>query len=761
MLGGRREREERSPEVIMASKNPNDQYEELRKRYLDKLQDTLRSDETTEAHTRQYEEFRAEYLPKPLSWYEKACGLCEKLLPLSPDAKKRPELEKQIAVCHLKATPEGTTAFSILAPIVLILTGILLFLGVPMVVGGEGSLFLVFYVGIAALCLIIPLAKIPYFIANSWRMKASNEMVLCIFYIVTYMRHTSNLELAIDFAAEHLDAPLSMDMKKVIWNLETGKYESVHESLEVYLETWRGSNDEFIESMHLIMSSLVETGETRRLEALDKSLSVMLEETYEKMLHYAHNLQSPLTTLHMLGIILPILGLVILPLLVSFMPEVRWYHLSILYNATLPLLVYFIGRDILSKRPSGYGSSEEGMEPTPTGKKGSWSFTPMAAGIIAGGVLLLIGLLPLLMHFANPNFDLVVPATGASKCGPTGFCSVNTLDKEDDNLKNAKFWFNEYRDVTVDQENDVHVLIGPFGLVATLLSLFIPLALGIGVGLYYRMKTRGALAKREEAKKLELEFASALFQLGNRLADGLPLEIAFSKVAAILPETVSGRFFNQVSVNITKLGLSVDDALFHEQYGAVHQYPSSIIESSMKVLVESSKKGPLIASQAIINVSNYIKEMHRVDERLKDLMADVISSMKSQIKFLTPVIAGVVIGITSMITAILGKLSSKVGELGAETATNGASASMGGNLLTTFSGGAVATYFFQVVVGLYVVELVFVLTILVNGIEDGPDTTSRDAHLGENLIRSTVTYVGLAFVVILLFNIVASNIVPT
>ena len=47
---------------------------------------------------------------------------------------------------------------------------------------------------------LIPLQRLPYYLANSWRMKASNQMVLCTFYLVTYMRHTSNLELAVDFA---------------------------------------------------------------------------------------------------------------------------------------------------------------------------------------------------------------------------------------------------------------------------------------------------------------------------------------------------------------------------------------------------------------------------------------------------------------------------------------------------------------------------------------------------------------------------------
>ncbi|MBR9693229.1 hypothetical protein GOV07_04870 [Candidatus Woesearchaeota archaeon] len=735
---------------------PDEDYEELRKRYVEKLRDEFREEESSEVHTRQYEEFRKEYLPKPLSWYEKTCNTMEKILPLSPDAKRGPILEKAIATCHLQLTPKGVTAFSLLVPIILIFIAIVAFLGIPMALGKTGSMFLTFYTAVVCLVLVYPLGRIPEYLASTWRMKSGNQMVLCIFYIVTYMRHTSNLELAIDFAAEHLNPPLSLDMKKIIWNLETEKYDSLKDSLDEYLDGWRDTNAEFIEAMHLIESSLVESSDTRRVEALDKSLSVMLEETYEKMLHYAHNLKSPLTTLHMLGIILPILGLVILPLLVAFMPEVRWYHLAALYNFTLPVLVYFLGRNILSNRPSSYGSADESTPGAENVTVGKMHFTPFIAAFLVIAAFTFVAIIPLLFHAANPDFDFVQGVESEGK-SILGFYPVDPWDNEQ--TEGATFWFNEYRELNYEKSDGstVTVIAGPYGLIATLLSLLIPLGLGLGVGLYYRLRTRGVIAKRQQAKKLELEFASALFQLGNRLADGLPLEIAFSKVAVVLPDTISGAFFQEVSVNITRLGLSVDDALFHEKYGAINRYPSNIIESSMKVLVESSKKGPLIASQAIINVSNYIKEMHRVEERLKDLMADVISSMTSQIKFLTPTIAGIVIGITSMITTILGKLSKNIEGLEAQGAQNGASGLDG---IAGMTGGAVGTYWFQLVVGLYVVELVFVLTILVNGIQNGPDKVNERAMLGRNMVKSTITYCMLAFVVILLFNFVGVSIIP-
>ena len=172
---------------------------------------------------------------------------------------------------------------------------------------------------ITGVLLMMPLRQVPEYIANSWRMKASNQMVLCVFYIVTYMRHTSNIEGAINFAAEHLTQPLSLDLKKVIWDVETGEYESVRQSLDAYLTTWRKYNIEFIEAIHLIESSLYEGEEERRMELLDKSLDVILTETYERMLHYAQNLKSPITVLDMMGIVLPILGLVILPMVASFL----------------------------------------------------------------------------------------------------------------------------------------------------------------------------------------------------------------------------------------------------------------------------------------------------------------------------------------------------------------------------------------------------------------------------------------------------------
>ncbi len=688
--------------------------------------------------SREYREFKQEYLPKRLSLYEKACNLSEKILKIKPDKKKLPDLQEAISICHLSITPAGAASFALLAPILVILFGSLSSFAI------FGSFFFVIFFLIVGLALIPVLNNLPFYISNSWRMKASNQMVICIFYVVTFMRHTSNLESAIEFASEHLDPPLSLDLKKIIWDVETEKYESVKESLDMYLETWRRWNIEFVEAFHLIESSLYEPSEERRLSLLDKSLDVILNETYEKMLHYAHNLKSPITMLHMLGVILPILGLVILPLVVSFLPTVRWYHLAILYNVSLPIGVYFLGKNILSKRPTGYGDTDI-SETNPELKKYrnilirvgniEIKINPLLISIVIGAFFFFIALIPVIMHAADiPDIGIGGQGNEPTSCGYK-YCLLGYK------MSNA-------------EGNDR--LIGPFGLGASILSLGFILAISLSFGLYYRLKSKNVIKIREKSKKLEDEFASALFQLGNRLGDGLPAEIAFGKVADIMQDTISGNFFELVNSNIRRLGMSVKDAIFNQRTGAIHNFPSKIIESSMKVLLQSLKKGPKVAAQALTNISRYIKEIHKVNERLKDLMGDIISSMQSQIKFLTPAIAGIVIGITSMVTAILGKL----GSLLSNVVQAGESNPSQMNLLDMFGDG-IPTYYFQIIVGLYVVQIIYILTIMSNGIQNGSDKLAERYSLGKNLLSSVTLYCIIALIVMILFNLLATEILET
>ncbi len=725
-----------------------DDYQQLLEKYKSKIKEEFGEaalKPISKISSREYSEFKEELYPTSYSLYEKACNFSEKLLHLKPDVKKEPALQKNIDICHLNITPSGAISLSILLPIFVIFIGALFSFVL------FQQTFLVIFFAFAGLLMIPALQNMPNFMANTWRMKSSNQMVQSIFYMVTFMRHTSNIERAIEFAADHLEPPLSLDFRKILWDVESQKFSSIKDSADTYLQSWKEWNKEFVEAFHLVESSLYESSEERRLALLDKALDVILDGTYENMLHYAHSLQSPITMLHMMGVILPILGLVILPLVVSFMtgpgtgPGTIAMYIAVLYNVSLPIGVYYLGKTILSKRPSGYGNSDPSEKPGMKqfkqvtinfGKDKKIGINPFYFSFFIFLLAMLIGFSPMILHTFNPEFELqdeegqfqlegyicqpcqegVVVEAGA--CGPS--CDS---DKK----------------------------VGPYGLGASLLSLVIIGGMGLAIGLFFALRSKNVIGIREKTKALEEEFSSAMFQLGNRLGDGIPAEIAFAKVADNMRGTTSGDFFNIAERNMTKLGMGLEQAIFDSKVGALVSFPSKVIESSMKVLIESIKKGPRIAAQALLSMSRYIKEIHRVEERLKDLMSEVLSSMKSQIKVLTPAIAGIVIGITSMISTILTRLSAQLTEFSMDESGGW------GSMLNIFGIG-MPTFYFQVIVGIYIVQITYILTVLSNGIENGVDPLGERYNLGKNMINSTLLYCFLAGAVMLLFNFFANSV---
>jgi hypothetical protein len=120
------------------------------------------------------------------------------------------------------------------------------------------------------------------------------------------------------------------------------------------------------------------------------------------------------------------------------------------------------------------------------------------------------------------------------------------------------------------------------------------------------------------------------------------------------------------------------------------------------------------------------------------------------------VIAAIVIGITSMVTTILGKLGGQLQKLQTETAAAQAGMAVG---LTQLFGDGMPTFYFQIIVGFYVVQITYILTIIVNGIENGADKLAEDFQIGQNMTRSTVMYCVISTAVMLLFNLIAGNII--
>jgi len=710
------------------------EIKEIVKKYKERIIKSLGEDEEEYIRTSDYKIFRQSFLPKKLTLYEKAAKKASQILKFNVDKKTKEKLELAIRTCHLNITPQDAVSLPFL------FLGIFLFLAIMsaalLLILNQYNMFFPLVILILGILGFVYLRNLPFLFAKSWRMKASSQMIQATFYIVTYMRHTSNLENAVIFASQYTEPPLSLDLKRVIWELETGDYSNIVDAMEDYLYLYRDTNPEFLESFHLIVSSLLESEEHRRVGALDKSLNILLEETHDKMLHYAQELRTPVLMLNMLGVVLPILGLMLMPMLVAFMPEIKWYWLALLYNLILPAGVYYYVRNIIATRPSGIGAGFSLIK-----KKTSFRFIKMLPVLIIAALFIIIGLVPIILHTAKgDDYDICLIKESSKYKVITG--DIESYKVEHPTMK-KEVCFLEY--VTVNDPDTKKTFIqGPYGYPSVIFSLFIIFALALVISTYFKYKVKDIIKIRDETKEIEDEFMSILFQLGNRLADGIPAEMAIPSVAKTIKASKASKFFEIVTHNLRRLGLGLRQAIFDKDVGAINLYPSHLIKSSMQIMVDATKKGPIIAAKVLMTISNYVKEIRRVEERLRDLLAESLSSIKSEISFLAPGLSGFVVGMSSLFAIVLVKLA----QVSSTSLPGQVEQGQLGSIMQFLRPG-ISVYFLQIVIGLYLIEIIIILTVLYNALLYGDDEIERQYLISQNLRHSIKIYMLVSIFMIL------------
>jgi Flp pilus assembly protein TadB len=715
------------------SPSNKNQAKELIKKFESKMEREF-FNEMPQDYSKEYEQFRRETL-KNLSWYEKACKNVGRSFKVKLKKKDEEKLQKDVEISHLDIKPNEASGFAWFTLLASLFLTFLISVAIFLVSNQLGSeIFIIFFllVGVSFF-LFYYVNTLPSRIAQKWKLKASSQMIPCILYIVVYMRHTSNLERAVRFASQHLQPPLALDLKKIFWNVETSKYSTIKDALDAYLDGWRQDASEFVESFHMIESSLYEPVEERRIETLDKALQIILDGVYEKMLHFTHDVKSPITNIYMLGIVLPTLGLALLPLAATLLQgAIKWYHIIILFNLLIPFFIFYMTNNVLAKRPGGFGETEL-LERNKEYKHYTDKSHYYKAAFVALPFFIL-GILPFLFQFGLADLLGLKKDYTFSELGLGFLGSQNIFD---------------FKTTATGQ------VVGPFGVTALLLSLLVPLSIAIFFIVSYKLKTERLIKTREQTKKLENEFSGSIFQLGNRLADGVPAEMAFGRVAESSKGSPSAGFFSLVNSNIQQAGMSVEEAIFNSSRGAINYYPSELLKTSMQILVEAVKKGLNIAAKALMSISSYIKNIHTVNERLKDLLADITSSMKSNMTFLAPLLAAIIVGLSSMITQILGKLKIIV-----DSAGGGDTQVLGGSInliLDMFDiSKMIPPYWLQVAVGIYIVEVIFVLTITLVTIEYGEDRLGEKFEISKNLSSGVMLYFITALIAIIALSLLAS-----
>ncbi len=542
-----------------------------------------------------HEEEKLAGLPKTI--YEKLTHLSSRILPIEPDEKTIKKMNKAIEFAHLNVTPGGVFSFTLLTTLILvILIGITLILDYISLVLG---LFLFASTGV----LVYYLFTYPYRLRKIFELRAGSEIVMLILHVVIYMREFPNLEGAVKFASSKLTGPLALDMKKILWDLYIGKYESMEQALLVYSQKWKTNFKAFADSINTIVYSLYTSGE-RRIELLDESIDIILTSLNEKSNSYVNQLKTPVMMVNALGILLPTLVLTMLPILTIFLGnEIPPSVIFGFYDLILPLALIFVIKNILDQRvvtlPEPDISLHRDLPPKNKFRIGKYYLSCYLPSII-----------------------LILPF--------------------------IYYWYINLADFTIWKS--FVVIIG----------VFMSLAAFFYFGSFQKIKLR------REIIEIENEFRQVLFGLGQELDRGIPLEVGLEKIKPTLKGHYAVGFLQDILTNIKYRNLTLEKAVFDKEQGAILREPSRIVYSIMKAVVEASQKGTKIVSEIMLSTAKYLNNLHRTQQEIKDKFSEVMGSMQMQAKILLPLITGIMNTLTYVIIQMLSFIENVFGSMSAQ-----------------------------------------------------------------------------------------------
>ncbi|MCD6496142.1 MAG: hypothetical protein J7K54_02620 [Candidatus Aenigmarchaeota archaeon] len=658
------------------------------------------SQHTIDVTSRDYRIFRKRTDVK-LTWYEVLARFAGSLMDISFDEKTSMELKAAIDFTGLRIKPN--------APVALFLLSVIFFSFASGFLFAFGVLKNVFGIALAAalgLGVGYYLMNYPKSLMKSMRIQASSQVVLAILYMVVSMRISPNVEGALKFTSSNISGVLAWDIRKLLWDIQMGRYYSANEAMMDYINKWKPENEEFSEALRLIMESQKQVPEKAE-KTLDEALRVVLDGTRDRMKHYAQELQMPVTVIHMMGIVLPILGSVMAPMAAIFMADsVSPIHFIVGYNIVLPLLLIWFINNILSKRPVTFSKVDVSKHPN-LPPKGTFMLKTGNSRIVLPvlPIALIIGLLialPGILYFIEHPEYLIVPQKVEN-----GVISNERIEDPD-----------------------------PF--FSLLMSILPILGTAVGLSIFFIMSNYQRLRVEDSVYKMESEFELALFQLGNRISGGTPLEIAIEKANEDVKDLEISRMFGIILRNMRNFNMTFERALMDPQSGALRFYPSRLIQNVMRTITDTAKKGVQFASQSMLTVSRYLKNVRETQEYMRGLLSETTSSMQFQAYAMAPLVTGLIVAMSQVIIQVLVFLGGRLNDMGfQETFTIDAGKLLG-------SSTSISSTMFQIIVGFYLIEVIIIIAMFVTKVNRGDDRAMQWNLAGKMLMVSMIIYVLVA-----------------
>jgi hypothetical protein len=498
-------------------------------------------------------------------------------------------------------------------------------------------------------------------------------------YIVMSLKLSSNLEQSLIFTVKESSNSLVCDLRKLLWDMQIRVYYSINDALTIFASKWGKYNESFKRSIFLLRSSIDEPDEAQRMMTLNKALDVGLEGTRDMMRAFADQLHQPTMIIYSIGIMIPLSIIAMLPAAGLIGLQITIFQVFFIYNILIPIILFMYISKVLLHRPATFSPHQIPKNHTSIIliNRKKIHFLAIIIGLVFS--------LPTILYIIYTQFPLSIQ-----------FPLISLI---------------------VNINNIVPV------------TLFLLWGIVISFFFYSHFIYSTYHQIRKNIKSMEQEFSDALYIIGKRLGEGKSPEESLSYTAITMKGSAISKLFSDTVFALSAHHATMESALFHPKYGSLKQVYSNRIHTIMKLFVKGTERSQKTASLSIIRLADHLKALQEVEKHIKETLATLTATLRSTASFFAPLIAGVTLAITQLISSIIEKMMINTSSNHLFTIENTA---MSG-ITQSFALENIEPTWFILVIGIYVIELVILLTRFTNGIEDGDDKISYMFDLGHIL----------------------------
>ena len=250
--------------------------------------------------------------------------------------------------------------------------------------------------------------------------------------------------------------------------------------------------------------------------------------------------------------------------------------------------------------------------------------------------------------------------------------------------------------------------------------------------------------------------------LGSFLTEGIPIEAAVERSLEeskkMEESSLVFLFFRRMYDNIINMGMTFKAAILDPNYGVLKYFPSPMISEILRIVIESTERGTKTSAEAIKSIVSYLNNMENVENMLKRLLTKVRSSLEMLAQFIVPMVTAITASLGVFILNMLKQLGEQLDQLMEIFSTGFMSGgSVGGvtgimDMIVGDMSQLIPLTVLQAIIGLYCIEVVILISFLLNGVDNGFDTVARDYTIGRNMIIAAIIYIGTFLVASFIFG---------